>query len=111
MNKTRQNTFIITCDLEDLIIDNDRKYDKRDTDESFGDGGSGENSFMTYGDYYDTFFDQEVGTLTLRKQLGLQSVVFVSCIQCRQYRSFNIRAWQNQHATIAILMPLFRFIS
>ena len=55
----QQDIYITRYDLEGFILDNNRKYDKRDIEESFA--GSGENSFMTYGDFYDTFFDQEGG--------------------------------------------------
>ena len=71
MNKTTW----ITYQLESFVLDDGVKYDKRDTEEDKDDAGSGENSFMAYGDYYDTFYDQEEErTLTLRKQASVTTL-------------------------------------
>ena len=71
MNKTTW----ITYQLESFLLDDGVKYDKRDTEEDKDDAGSGENSFMAYGDYYDTFYDQEEErTLTLRKQASVTTL-------------------------------------
>ena len=65
---------MLNDEVESLVLDNGRHYDKRDTQED----ATGGNSFMAYGDYYDdTFFDQEGGRHSdyANTQLELQSLV------------------------------------